>query len=200
VTSENPADDPIEAACEQAGVRCIRGDEHDVLDRFHVAMVQLAPERVLRITADCPLLDPAVISDLLALADGRGELDYACVATGAITPEGGLRRFPDGLDAEVINAAALEHAWREARDPFEREHVTPFVWRRPERFPSAMLEAEADFGGERWTVDFPGDLAFVRAVYEHFGDREFGWREVLALLEREPELRALNDRHRVAAD
>jgi len=200
LTSENPRDNAIVASCEEAGVSCLRGDENDVLGRFHAAAAALEPDRMVRITADCPLVDPGVISDLIGLQDADPSLEYAAVATGALPADAGYRRFPDGLDGEVFTASALEQAWREANDPFEREHVTPFIWRRPERFAVAMLECERDHGNERWTVDFPEDLAFVRAVYERLGDEEFGWRDVLALLEREPELRELNERHRVLAD
>lgn len=200
LTSRLPGDEPIADLCRQTGLACIRGDQDDVLDRFQLAARELAPTRVVRITADCPLLDPDVISELLTLHDSRPDLVYASVATGAIGADAGYRRFPDGLDAEVLSAASLAQAWNEARDPFEREHVTPFIWRHPERFSSAVLECEVDLGDERWTVDFPDDLAFVRAVYSRLGQQPSGWREVLELLQREPELRRLNQRHRVTAD
>jgi len=195
LTSLAPGDDEIAALCERGAVTCIRGDEDDVLGRFQLAAEQLKPDLVVRVTADCPLLDPEVLADLLDLQASRPEIAYAAVATGAIGAEAGLRRYPDGLDAEVFPADVLAQAWREAGDPYEREHVTPYVWRRPERFPQAILEAERDLGTERWTVDHPADLELVRTVYERLSE-PFGWREVLALLEREPALRGLNAAHR----
>jgi spore coat polysaccharide biosynthesis protein SpsF len=95
----------------------------------------------------------------------------------------------------------LAAAWLQARDPFEREHVTPFIRRQPERFGAVVLEAERDMGDERWTIDHPADLELVRALYERLQDEHgtpFGFREVLAVLEREPRLRLLNAEHRVA--
>jgi spore coat polysaccharide biosynthesis protein SpsF len=195
LTSLTPGDDEIAALCASEDVTCIRGDEHDVLGRFRLAAEQLTPDLVVRVTADCPLIDPEVVADLLALYASRPGVAYASVATGALGAEAGLRRFPDGLDAEVFATAALEQAWREAGDPYEREHVTPFLWRRPERFTAAILECERDLGTERWTVDHPADLELVRAVYERLSE-PFGWREVFALLERDPALRRLNAAHR----
>ncbi len=195
LTSVAAGDDAIAALCETAGVTCVRGDEQDVLDRFHVAAERLGPELIVRVTADCPLVDPEVVSDLLDLHASRSELDYVSVATGAIGAEAGLRRFPDGLDAEAFASSVLDEAWREATDPYEREHVTPFLWRRPERFPAAVLECERDLGTERWTIDHPADLELVRAVYERLSE-PFGWREVLSVLERDPQLRRLNAAHR----
>lgn len=201
LTSELAGDDVIAALCRAQGIRCVRGSEQDVLDRFHKASRQLGPARIVRITADCPLVDPEVVGRLLELAEGRPREAYASVATGAIGSEAGYCRFPDGLDAETFTAGMLEAAWQQARDPFEREHVTPFIWRRPERFDVVVLEAERDMGAERWTIDHAADLRLVRALYDRLQDdhgRPFGFREVLGVLEREPRLRRLNAAYRVA--
>ena len=213
LTSDRPRDEAIVALCHSEGIRCVRGSEHDVLDRFEQASRELKPERIVRVTADCPLVDPEVVGRLLALAAAQPREEiYAAVATGAIGSQAGYRRYPDGLDAETFTAGLLHTAWREATDLFEREHVTPFLWRRPERFGVAVLEAAEDMGAERWTIDHPADLLLVRALYERLerngdgpasdgpadGRGLFGFREVLALLEREPQLRELNAAHRVA--
>jgi spore coat polysaccharide biosynthesis protein SpsF len=202
LTSRQPRDEAIVALCHERGIRCVRGSEHDVLDRYQQASRELDPARIVRVTADCPLVDPQVVGRLLALATAQPhEQTYASVATGAIGRQAGYRRYPDGLDAETFTAEMLATAWREAQDPYEREHVTAFVWRRPERFPVTVLEAEEDMGEERWTIDYPADLELVRALYERLqgnGSEPFGYREVLAVLEREPRLRALNAAHRVA--
>ena len=105
--------------------------------------------------------------------------------------------YPKGLDIEVCESAALRRAAREATGAYEREHVTPYIWRRPQRYPAAILECERDLGTDRWTVDHPADLDLVRAVYERLSE-PFGWREVLALLESDPTLRGLNAAHRAA--
>ncbi len=203
LTSRLAGDEAIVELCRARGIRCLRGSERDVLDRFHRGAEALQAERIVRITADCPLIDPEVVGRLLELAASRRDAAYASVATGAIGADDGYRRYPDGLDAETFTAQALADAWREASDPYEREHVTPFISQRPERFGVVLLEAERDLGDERWTVDYPADLRLVRALYERLDDgrsRPFGFRDVLAVLEREPELRALNATHRVHAD
>jgi spore coat polysaccharide biosynthesis protein SpsF len=201
LTSESPRDEAIVELCAVHDVRCLRGSELDVLDRFQRANQALGAQRIVRVTADCPLVDPEVVGWLLALAAAQPEAAYASVATGAIGADAGYRRYPDGLDAETFTAQMLAAAWSEAGEPYEREHVTPFIWRHPERFPAVVLEAERDLGDERWTIDYPADLELVRALYARLqddGDRPFGFREVLALLEREPDLRLLNAAHRVA--
>lgn len=200
LTSTDPRDDAVAQLCDRSGVPLMRGSEDDVLDRYARAAAMLAPELVVRVTADCPLIDPAVIDDLVALFEQRPGLAYASVATGAIGPEHGYRRYPDGLDVEAFPAGVLAIAAAQAREPSEREHVTPYIRRRPERFPAAVLEADRDLGEERWTLDYPADLALLSAVYERLGGcspEPFGYREVLALLEREPRLRELNRHHRV---
>jgi spore coat polysaccharide biosynthesis protein SpsF len=131
-----------------------------------------------------------VIARLLALRSAE-ELDYAAVLTGAV-PADGRRRFPDGLDAEVLRASVLAEAAQEATSAHDREHVTPFVKARPERFRIGYLEAEQDLGDERWTVDHAEDLAFVRAVVARLPDPAAGLADILAVLAAEPELRALN--------
>jgi spore coat polysaccharide biosynthesis protein SpsF len=198
LTSSLTGDDRIVELCRVEEIRCFRGSECDVLDRFQRAAEALGTQRLVRVTADCPLIDPEVVDKLLDLAAGQPEDAYASVATGAIGAKAGRRRYPDGLDAETFSAGMLATAWHEASDPYEREHVTPFIWRRPERFRVVVLEADEDMGDERWTVDYPADLEFVRALYERLcedGDRPFGFRDVLAVLEREPELRMRNAAH-----
>jgi spore coat polysaccharide biosynthesis protein SpsF len=201
LTSELPSDEAIAQLCRQQGIRSVRGSEDDVLDRFHQAAQALSADRVVRVTADCPLIDPEVVGLLLDMALALPADAYVSVATGAIGRERGYRRYPDGLDAETFTAATLATAWREASDPFEREHVTPFIWRRPERFDVAVLEADEDLGDERWTIDYASDLELLKVLYDRLQDdarAPFGFREVLALLDREPELRALNAVHRAA--
>jgi len=158
-TSTDPSDDPLAAWCEGRGQPVFRGALGDVLDRFHGALA-LVPEAdtVVRLTGDCPLADPAVIDATIErhLATGA---DYT-----SNTPA--VRTYPHGLDTEVMRRTALEAAWREAKDPYEREHVTPFIYRHPERFRIESLSRQPSLAHLRWTVDFPQDLAFVRGVYE----------------------------------
>lgn len=157
-TSTDPSDDPLAAFLEAEGVSVFRGSLDDVLGRF-CGVIERHPQArtVIRLTADCPLADWRVIDQVIAHHAATGA-DYT-----ANTPA--RRTFPHGLDVEVVQAAALLEAGREARDPYEREHVTPFVNRRPERYRLAWVSRLPSLAHLRWTVDLPGDLAFVRGVY-----------------------------------
>ena len=158
-TSIRPDDDPLARVVTEAGVEVVRGDLDDVLSRFIVALDAAADQTAaLRLTADCPLADPGVIDDTVALFE-RSNADYA-------SNTGDTRTYPKGLDVEVFKTAVLRQAHAETTDPYDREHVTPFIYRRPERYRLATLTQDRDEGDVRWTVDRPDDLAFVRAVYD----------------------------------
>ena len=193
-TSTLPGDDAVEAAATAFGVPVVRGSEADVLGRYALAAQRLEAEVVVRITADCPLLDPVVTGRMLALRAGR-DLDYSAVMSGAAPPAPGLRRFPHGLDGEAFTAAALAAAAAEATADYDREHVTPFLKAHPERFRQEFLyptAQEGDHGDERWTVDHPSDLELVRALAARLPSPTASYGEILALLDAEPALRAIN--------
>ncbi|OGS47955.1 MAG: hypothetical protein A3K68_07845 [Euryarchaeota archaeon RBG_16_68_13] len=183
-TTTESVDEPVVAESTNLKVPIFRGSQEDVLDRYYRAAEEQDADPIVRITSDCPLVDPEVIDQVLALY--RREMpDYA---SNVIT-----RTFPLGLDVEVLSRDALARAWRLATKPFERAHVTPFIYQRPDRFRLAALRADQDYSKYRWTVDTPEDLEFVRAVYACLGvDGHFGWREILSLVEREPTLAAIN--------
>lgn len=188
-TSELPRDEPVRAFCTHHDVPVFAGDETDVLDRFYRAARALEADTIVRITADCPLVDPAVVDALVSLfADG--DFDHVGVATGAVAATTGYRRYPDGLDAECLSFSALEQAWQEATEPYDREHVTPYLYAVPGRFRNGVLEAPVDLGEHRWTVDTPADLELVRAIYAALddGDRIFSSDDVLAFLGANAEL------------
>jgi spore coat polysaccharide biosynthesis protein SpsF len=182
-TPTGPTDAPVRALAASLGVACFAGSERDVLARYAGAAREAGADPVVRLTADCPLIDPELVDACVTHFAG-GAYDYVSL--------GGA--FPDGLDTEVVAAAALARADAEARLPSEREHVTPYVWKHPERFRCGAVPFPAAHGGCRWTVDEPCDLDFVRAVYArlHRPGRVFGWREVVALCGREPGLARLN--------
>lgn len=186
-TSDQPDDAPIAALCAQDGVACFRGSLADVLDRFTRCAREHGADHVVRLTGDCPLTDPAMVDELVRFYLA-GDFDYAANCRPPT--------LPDGLDAEVFTAAALEEAWREARDPFEREHVVPYIIRRPERFRMGNWAWPEDLSGLRWTVDEPEDLAFATRVYEALypAKPDFGFADVLALLAERPELADVNRR------
>jgi spore coat polysaccharide biosynthesis protein SpsF len=157
-TSDGDDDAPLAAYCESLGLPVYRGSLHDVLDRYRNAALAFGPARaIVRLTADCPLTDWTVIDQVIE-THLSGGFDH----TNNTSPE---RTFPHGLDAEAFSSEALEIAWREALDPYEREHVTPFIYRRPKRFRLGSVMSSEPAAHLRWTVDTPEDLAFVRDVY-----------------------------------
>lgn len=174
-TSAETSDDPLAQFLSSEGVGVFRGSLTDVLDRYYGAAEAFGPaEVILRLTADCPLTDPAVID--------------ACVErlaeTGADYVSNDLERtYPRGLDAEVMTAATLNTAWREAATAHEREHVTPFIYNNPGRFRLAAIRQDRDDSGLRWTVDTPDDFAFVERVYAALypGDPAFTTGDIRAL-------------------
>lgn len=182
-TTTEPADDMIVAFCRDHRLGCFRGSEQDVLDRYYKAAGEHYADAVVRITSDCPLIDPEVI-DKTVRAFSVEQPDYAsnCV----------VRTYPRGLDNEVMTFRALELAWREARQPYQRAHVTPYICENPGLFRILSVTADQDYSAHRWTVDTAEDLEFVRAVYAQLEDEAGLFREVLRLMEREPELAEIN--------
>jgi len=178
-TSTLERDDAVAAVAQSEGVACIRGSESDVLNRFSQAVRAYPAESVVRVTADCPLLDPALVSAVLDLHRSSAA-DY--------TSNTVVRTFPDGLDVEVFRAAALIQAETDAVDPVEREHVTPFIYRRPGQFRLANLFSTELLGDERWTVDTAEDLELVRHIVTGLPSLQAGWRDILAMVGRRSEL------------
>jgi spore coat polysaccharide biosynthesis protein SpsF len=156
-TSDEASDDQLADHLRGIGVEVFRGALNDVLDRYVEAARALAVEGVVvRLTADCPLADPGVIDEAVRLHAQLG-VDYVS--------NGRRRTYPRGLDVEAFGLDALQAAAREATDPYDREHVTPFIYRHPERFTLGELVQARDESALRWTVDTPEDFAFVERVY-----------------------------------
>lgn len=184
-TSNDVTDNPIEQWCRQSGVECFRGNLDDVLDRFYQAAKPIDPEHVVRLTGDCPLADPDLIDEVIQFHIS-GDFDYS---TNAIEPT-----YPDGLDVEVFRFACLEQAWREAKLPSQREHVTPFIHQQPDRFRIGLFKNPINLSHFRWTVDEALDFELIRRIYEALYpiDAKFKSQDILAFLDENPELKTLN--------
>lgn len=184
-TSGLPADDAVAREAAACGATVTRGDEQDVLARYAQAACESDAALVVRVTSDCPLLAPELVERALALLAREGA-DYASNTR--------KRTFPRGLDVEVLRREVVEEAAREAREPAEREHVTPFVWRRPERFRLADLLAGADeeAPGFRVTVDEPADYAAVCAVAQLLEPGDTSARGLARALREAPWLARIN--------
>ncbi|MBI4762218.1 MAG: cytidylyltransferase domain-containing protein [Chloroflexota bacterium] len=204
-TTTDPSDDPVAEYCDFSGIPFTRGSLYDVLDRYYQTAKQAKAEVVVRITADCPVIDPELIDDVVnVVINAQPSVDFAANRL----PPPWKRTYPIGLDTEVCTFAALERAWREAKEPHHREHVMPYFYEgvelttvnrqlqtgtSPRGFNIALLHHTTDFGDYRWTVDTPEDLEFMRQVYSHFDGRDdFTWREVLELVHDNPELMKIN--------
>ncbi len=184
-TTTRPDDDAIVALAERERWPVVRGSETDLLDRYLLAARTHDAEVVVRITSDCPLIDPDVI-DATVDAFNAADVDYA---SNTLEPP----TYPRGLDVEVVSRPALERAGREDADPAWREHATPFVYRHPELFRLLRVPADDDHSDLRWTLDTPEDYRLISRIYEVLDRDDFGWREALALVEANPSWLALND-------
>lgn len=183
-TTNCAADDAVVRESDRLGVPYFRGSENDVLDRYYRAAKKFASEAVVRITADCPVIDPHVVDETIRVFRDQCA-DY--------TSNGLLPIYPRGLDTEVFTYEALERAWREGREPHQREHVTPYFYEHPELFSLASVRNDADRSQYRWTLDTVEDLELLRAIYTRFDNNDdFGWEEIIQVMEREPQLAQLN--------
>lgn len=188
-TTDQPGDDALAAWCQQHGVAVVRGSENDVLARFALAAEQSAAATVVRVTADCPLMDPAEVDRVVsAFVAQWPQLDY-------VANQGPGRRLgPLGLAVEVFSRASLERAALEARAPYQREHVTPYLYDDATRFRTLLSDPPEDHADLRLTVDTPEDLAVVSPVLEHVAQwpGDFSLARAVAFLRAHPAIAALN--------
>jgi spore coat polysaccharide biosynthesis protein SpsF len=185
-TTNDPRDDPIAVETGSLGIACVRGAEHDVLSRYLQAARELNADVVVRLTSDCPLIDPGVI-DLVVAAfrSANPSVDYASNTQ--------VRTYPRGLDVEVFSRDALERTAEKATLPHEREHVTPYIYQHPEAFRLLSIENQVDCSSGRWTVDTQEDLDLVREIYRRFrSDELLDWQSAWGLVVRDKELSAIN--------
>lgn len=183
-TTTSKRDDVLLQACCERGFITFSGAEEDVLDRYYRAATTYEADAVVRVTSDCPLIDPALVDQVIQkfLATNA---DYASNVL--------VRTYPRGLDCEVFTASSLERVWRTAIERHRREHVTPFFYESPNLFRLASVAGERDYSQYRWTLDTPEDLRLIRAIYCSFDNRDdFGWQDAIALMQRTPELHAMN--------
>ena len=176
---------PVHKLCADLGVRVFAGSENDVLDRYYQLAKLIKPEYVIRVTADCPCYDWTILD--AAIEGMETKTDYLFDFTESL---------PDGLDIEIIRFSALETAWREANLASEREHVTQFIRKNPERFVHQDFSCpHGNLGHLRWTLDEETDLVLIEAIYKHFyslGKHDFLTEDILALLEEKPEFKEIN--------
>ena len=187
-TTVDPSDDALAAFCEQKGIACLRGSLQDVLDRYYQAAKQFQADVIVRLTADCPLLDPGLVDETI-----RAFFDQQADFAANRLPPPFKRTYPIGLDVEVASFGALEQAWKEAGQLYEREHVMPYLYDQEGRFKVVRIDHSRDLGHYRWTVDTPQDLELIRVVVKRLAEKpDFTWLDVLALFEADPALGQIN--------
>ena len=189
-TTTDPSDDPVAEYCQQQGAAFSRGSMHDVLDRYYQAAKAHQADVIVRLTADCPFIDPALLDDnLRTFLQAEPKLDFAANRL----PPPYRRTIPIGLDAEYCWFDGLETIWKEAKQKHQREHVMPFFYEHPQRFNILHMTHEPDCGDLRWTVDTPEDLQLLQQIVSYFPGRDdFSWQEVLQLVANHPELGQIN--------
>jgi spore coat polysaccharide biosynthesis protein SpsF len=203
-TTTDASDDPVAEYCDFSGIPLTRGSLFDVLDRYYQAANQAKADVVVRITADCPVIDPELIDNVVntLLED---EYDFVC---NRLPPPWTIVPIPLAWMSKPVHFKVLKKAWKEAKEPQHREHAMPYFYEgvqlsamnrqlsegtSPRGFRIALLHHTTDFGDYRWTVDTPEDLEFMREVYSRFDGRDdFTWKEVLDLVHDNPELAKIN--------
>lgn len=188
---DKPESAPIEAVARECGAQVFRGSENDVLARYLGAARMAKVDVVMRVTSDCPLIDSEICGEVLALRVREGA-DYAA--------NNMPRSYPHGLDCEVFTTAALAEADAATREAYDREHVTPWLRRAPHLTRANLHSGDACLESQRWTLDYPEDLAFFRAVFAELPRGSRGqMRDVLAVIAAHPGIADINSRYRLVS-
>ena len=184
-TTVNLTDDPVKYYCMSKKIACVRGSENDVLSRYAQALQEYPTDVIVRVTSDCPLIDPVLLDQVIRYyLDHRDRYDYVTL---------GEKDYPRGLDVEVFSRNALETAHAEAKAPHEREHVTPYIYGEGSPFRCATFPSQETSGHHRWCVDEPADFDLITKILTSFAGRDdFSWQECLALVAENPDWFALN--------
>lgn len=182
-TTQSARDDVIVQKTKMYGATVFRGSEEDVLDRYTQATRMVKADVILRINADCPLIDGAMIDDAIESFCGR-TYDYASTRI--------KQTFPRGQDVEIITRKTLEHAWTQAQAPYQRVHVTPYIYEHPEIFRLWAIHGTDDYSHQRWTLDTHEDLVFLLTVFSMFHADTIPWQMLAKKLEEHPEILAIN--------
>ena len=186
-TTRNKEDKVIINFAKENGIDYYAGSENDIVDRSYMSAKKIGAEAIVRITGDCPLIEPQIIDKAVEYyLKNKDRIDYV----SNVHPP----TYPDGLDVEIYPFKTLERMWREIKDPFSREWIYTYIVENPDKFRIANIENETDLSGMRWTVDYKEDLDFVREIYkmlyEH--DRVFHMEAILELLRQNPILLEIN--------
>ena len=187
VTSIDPSDDPIADICKENRIICFRGSLDDVLDRYYQAALYFKADIIVRLTGDCPLIDPRMIDAVIDVYI-KGEYDYIA---NTVPPKWTV---PEGMDVEVFSFHKLKQVWLQAKKPSEREHVTFYFWQNPALFSIFKYNIEEDLSQYRLTVDYPEDMEVIKAIISALypQDHLFTMEDIVIFLKKRPEIHRLN--------
>lgn len=186
-TTTSGSDNIVKEFCMKNSFEIFSGSENDVLDRYYQAAIVYGADAVVRITADCPLIDPSVSDRVISeYLNNQGEIDGSSNTIN--------RTYPRGLDTEVFSFASLTNIWKEAKKDYQREHVTIYAYEHPKKFKLIGVENDIDLSNLRFTVDEEPDLLFIKNIYERLYSKKkiFLIEDVLQLINKEPNLIAIN--------
>ena len=187
-TTVDSSDDPIEEWCQTHNVPVYRGSQYDVLDRYYHAAVQEKADHIIRVTADCPLIDPTLMDELFSYYLEQNA-DFAANRL----PPPWHRTYPIGLDVEIVSFPMLKNAWKNASEKYEREHVMPWFYDTPGRCKVSILDYPVDYGMHRWTVDTPEDYEMMQELFEKLDSpMTDSWLDVLRVISENPQLELIN--------
>ncbi len=180
-----PDDDAIQQFCEENDAAFYRGSSENVLSRYYEAAQKYDVKRIIRITSDCPVIDPVLIDEMIKEFEKSGA-DYLSNSI--------VRTFPRGLDTEIFPFRVLEQVFYEAAKPHELEHVTPYIYQHPELFKLQNFAGEIDYSALRWTLDTEEDYRLIKEIYDALYEENgmFYWKDVLKLFNEKPELAEIN--------
>jgi spore coat polysaccharide biosynthesis protein SpsF len=184
-TSINADDDAIVKICKEMNINIYRGSLEDVLDRYYQAANLTQAKHIIRITADCPMIDPTIVEQVI-----KSHLDEKADYTSNIISE----TFPDGEDVEIFTVDTLVDAWENAKLTSEREHVTLYIRNHPEKFKLNSVSNNINLGKKRWTIDNPEDYEFLKVIFANLYHHNncFGMTEILTFLKRNPDIESIN--------
>ena len=186
-TTDRKDDDVLEKIAKKCRIPVFRGSENDVLDRFYQAAKLFNVDPIVRITADCPLIDPGIAEAVIELYF-KNKFDHVCISHPPT--------FPDGMDVEVCSFKSLQECWRKAKKPEDREHVTTYIFKNHKKFKVGNFSSQENFYDLRLVLDEKEDLVLIKKIYKELykNNPKFGFKEIIELIKRKPELVKINQK------
>ena len=182
-TTSNSEDDVIVNFCKSKEIKYFRGSQDDVLDRYYNCAKKFSINTIIRITSDCPLMDPQVVDDVI---------DFYLKNSYDYVNNFYKRTYPYGNDVEIFSLKVLEKVWEKATKPSEREHVTPYIYNNPDEFSLGWIENKENLSEFHWTIDRKEDLIFVQNIFKKISKRPILMKDIIDVIKDDPSLLEIN--------